>query len=64
MNKSEQREVNKLKQWHAAGLVDTGTLARSLSAMIRASMCGRTTAQLLQQAREWHLTNHPEFIIG
>jgi hypothetical protein len=63
MNKSEQREVNKLQQWHAAGLVDTGTLARSMSALIRASMSGRTTAQLLQQARAWQITNHPEFII-
>jgi hypothetical protein len=63
MTKSEQREVSKLQQWHAAGLVDTGTHARSLSALIRASMSGRTTAQLLQQARAWQITNHPEFII-
>jgi hypothetical protein len=62
MTKSEAREVQKLTQYRTMG-ADTGMLARSLSALIRASMSGRTTAQLLQQAREWQITNHPEFII-
>lgn len=62
MTKSETREVTKLTQYRAMG-ADAGMLARSLSALIRASMSGRTAAQLLQQAREWKLTDHPEFII-
>ena len=62
MNKSETREVQKLTQYRTMG-ADAGMLARSLSALIRASMSGRTTAQLLQRAREWQITNHPEFII-
>ena len=62
MTKSETREVQKLTQYRAMG-ADAGMLARSISAMIRSSMSGRTAAQLLQQAREWKLTDHPEFII-
>ena len=61
MNKSETREVQKLAVAHKLGMSDM--VARSLSALIRASMSGRTAAQLLQQAREWKLTDHPEFII-
>lgn len=62
MTKAEQREVTKLKQWHAAGLVDTGTLARSLSAMIRASMTNRAKIELSRIAADMECQNHPEFI--
>lgn len=62
MTKTETREVQKLSQYRAMG-ADDDMLARSLSSLIRASMSGRTTAQLLHQAREWKLTDHPEFII-
>ena len=62
MNKSEQREVNKLKQWHAAGLVDTGTLARSLSALIRASMTNRAKIELSRIAADLQCQRHPDFI--
>lgn len=62
MNTAQRREVQKLTQYHAAG-ADAGMLARSLSALIRSSMSGRATAQLLQHARDWKLTNHPDFII-
>jgi hypothetical protein len=63
MNKSEQREVNKLKQWHAAGLVDVSTLARSLSAMIRAAMTNRSKAELSRVAADMKCDKHYDFIV-
>jgi hypothetical protein len=62
MTKSEQREVNKLQQWHAAGLVDTGTLARSMSALIRAAMTNRSKIELSRVAADMECQRHPEFI--
>ena len=62
MTKSETREITKLALMHKMGMTDT--VARGLSALIRAARTGRTTAQLMQQAREWKITNHPDFIIG
>jgi hypothetical protein len=63
MNKSEQREVNKLKQWHAAGLVDVSTLARSMSALIRAAMTNRSKVELSRVAADMECQRHPDFII-
>jgi hypothetical protein len=63
MNKSEQREVNKLQQWHAAGLVDVSTLARSLSAMIRAAMTNRSKAELSRVAADMKCDKHYDFIV-
>jgi hypothetical protein len=61
MTKSETREVAKLAVAHKMGMADM--VARSLSALIRSSMSGRTAAQLHQLAREWHVADHPEFIV-
>lgn len=61
MNKSEQREVIKLAQAHKLGMSDM--VARSLSALIRASMTKRSRAALLEYADIFGVRNHPEFII-
>ena len=63
MTKSEQREVSKLKQWHQAGLVDVSTLARSMSALIRAAMTNRSKVELSRVAADMECQHHPEFII-
>ena len=42
---------------------DTGMLARSLSALIRASMTKRSRAALLEYADTFCVRNPPEFII-
>ena len=62
MNKSEAREVHKLECFHAVG-ADAGMLARSLSALIRASLTKRSRAALLEYADVFGVRNHPEFII-
>lgn len=61
MNKSEQREVQKLAVAHKLGMSDM--LARSLSALIRASMTKRSRTALLEYADVFGVRNHPEFII-
>ncbi len=63
MNKSEQREVSKLKQWHAAGVVDVSTLARSMSALIRAAMTNRSKIELSRVAAELKCDKHYDFIV-
>ena len=63
MTKSEQREVNKLKQWHQAGLVDVSTLARSMSALIRAAMKNRSKIELSRVAAELKCDKHYDFIV-
>ena len=63
MNKSEQREVNKLKQWHQAGLVDISTLARSMSALIRAAMSNRSKIELSRIAADMKCDKHYDFIV-
>lgn len=62
VNKSETREVQKLTQYRSMG-ADAGMLARSLSALIRASMTNRSRAALLEYADVFGVRNHPEFII-
>jgi hypothetical protein len=61
MNKSEQREVNKLQQAYDLGMDDM--VARALSALIRACMTSRSRAALMAKANEWEMLDHPEFII-
>jgi hypothetical protein len=61
MNKSEIREVSKLAVAHKIGMSDM--VARSLSALIRASMTKRSRAALLEYADVFGVRNHPEFII-
>lgn len=63
MTKSEQREVFKLKQWHQAGLVDVDTLARSMSALIRAAMTNRSKIELSRVAAELKCDKHYDFIV-
>jgi hypothetical protein len=55
--------VNKLKQWHAAGLVDVSTLARSMSALIRAAMTNRSKAELSRVAADMKCDKHYDFIV-
>ncbi len=61
MNKSESREVEKLQFAFDAGMDDY--VARGLSALIRACRTSRSRATLMAQAREWEMTDHPDFII-
>jgi hypothetical protein len=61
MNKSEQREVSKLAVAHKLGMPDM--VARSLSALIRASMTKRSRTALLEYADIFNVRNHPDFII-
>jgi hypothetical protein len=62
MNKSQIREINRLAAYRAAG-ADTGMLARSVSALIRACLTERSRVALIETAQEWGLTKHPEFLI-
>lgn len=61
MNKSEQREIVNLTMYHKAGMSDT--VARGLSALIRASMTKRSRAALIEYADIFGVRNHPEFLI-
>jgi peptidyl-tRNA hydrolase len=62
ITKSENREITKLTQWREAGYADIGMLARSLSALIRAARTTRSAEYIRSIAREWGVTEHPEFI--
>ena len=61
INKSETREISKLTQYRALG-ADSGMLARSLSALIRAARTARSADAIRSIAQDWGVTNHPEFI--
>lgn len=61
MTKSETREITKLAVAHKLGMSDM--VARSLSALIRASMTKRSRAALLEYADVFGVRNHPEFVI-
>lgn len=61
MNKHETREVAKLEVMHRMGMLDT--VARGLSALIRAARTGRSRSALLEHAAALGVTAHPEFII-
>jgi hypothetical protein len=61
MNKSELRQVQQLAVAHKLGMADM--VARSLSALIRASMTKRSRQALIAQAILWDVVQHPEFII-
>jgi hypothetical protein len=62
MTKSEQRELLTLYTYRRMGMVDT--VARGLSAMIRAARTKRSRDALMAQADILEVTRHPEFIIG
>jgi hypothetical protein len=61
MNKSEIREVQKIKQYHAAGL-GLDFCARALSALIRAARTNRSKIELSRVAADIGCQRHPEFI--
>jgi hypothetical protein len=61
MTNSETREVQKLAVAHKLGMSDM--VARSLSALIRASMTKRSRAALIEYADVFGVRNHPEFIM-
>jgi hypothetical protein len=61
MNKSEIREVQKIKQYHAAGL-GLDFCARALSALIRAARTNRSKIELSRVAADIGCQRHSEFI--
>jgi hypothetical protein len=61
MNKSEIREVQKIKQFHAAGL-GLDFCARAISALIRAARTNRSKIELSRVAADIGCQRHPEFI--
>jgi hypothetical protein len=61
MNKSEIREVQKIKQFHAAGL-GLDFCARALSALIRAARTNKSKIELSRVAADIGCQRHPEFI--
>lgn len=61
MNKSETREVQKIKQYCAAGL-GTDFAARALSALIRAARTNQSKIELSRVAADLECQRHPEFI--
>ena len=60
MTKSENREIQNIMNYHAAGMTDTA--ARALSALIRAAS-SRSRPDLMVYAHALKLTAHPDFII-
>lgn len=62
MNKSETKEVAKLEKYRAAG-ADRGLLARAISDLIRASSTNKSSTALKALAKEWGVTDHPDYII-
>lgn len=61
MNKSETREVSKLAVMNKLGMTDT--VARGLSALIRAAMTKRSREALMEYADIFNVRNNPEFVI-
>ena len=61
MTKSEQREIVKIAYMHSVGMTDT--VARSLSALIRAARTSRSRAALTEYAAVFNVSSHPEFVI-
>lgn len=61
MNKSEAREVKQLEMHRAMG--NDHAVAAGLSALIRSAATRRSRDALIQQAKDWGIANHPEFII-
>ena len=61
MTKSETRELEMIRNCLMTGWRDIA--ARSLSALIRATMSKATRQQLIDYAKSYDLNTHPEFII-
>ena len=62
MNKAETFELNKIVQYHTAGL-GIDYVARAISAMIRAARSNKSKAALHQAAIQLGANVHPEYII-
>jgi len=62
MTKLEIKEVQKIKQFHAAGL-GVDYLARSLSALIRCARNNRSKIELSRIAADLECQRHPDFIV-
>lgn len=61
MTKSETRELAKIQAMQELGMHDTA--ARSLSALIRATLNSKTAQELKQRAIDTGLIFHPDFIV-
>lgn len=61
MKKSEIREVSKLAVMHKLGMADT--VARGLSALIRAAMTKRSRDALMEYADIFGVRHHPDFVV-
>lgn len=61
MKKSEIREVSKLAVMHKLGMADT--VARGLSALIRAAMTKRSREALMEYADIFGVRHHPDFVV-
>jgi hypothetical protein len=61
MTKSEIREVQKIKQYCAAGL-GTDFAARAISSLIRSARNNRSKIELSRVAADLECQRHPEFI--
>jgi hypothetical protein len=61
MNKSEQSAVLTLYTYRRMGMLDT--VARGLSALVRAARTKRSRDALLAQADILEVIGHPDFII-
>ena len=61
MTKSEIREVQKIKQYHAAGL-GLDFCARAISALIRAARTNKSKIELSRVAADIGCQRHSEFI--
>jgi len=62
MNKSEIREVQKIKAMHSAGL-GLDFCARALSALIRSARTNRSKIELSRVAADIGCQHHAEFIV-
>lgn len=61
MKKSELREVSNLAVMHKLGMADT--VARGLSALIRAAMTKRSRDALMEYADIFGVRHHPDFVV-
>jgi hypothetical protein len=61
MNKAETFELNKIVQYHAAGL-GIDYVARALSSLVRAARTAKSKAALHQAAIQLGANVHPEYI--
>jgi hypothetical protein len=61
MTKSETRELANIAMYHKLGMMDT--VARALSALIRATRSKTTRDELMTDAASFGVANHPDFIV-